>query len=69
MNIFASLVFTFCSPGCSMAEIWDIEDEENRGKSPTCQLLYKDPGPYFQRVFRNKVYDVLLVLDKPAGGK
>ena len=58
-----SLVFR---PGCHMSEIWDLEDIENRGKTPTCQVLGKDPTPYFKRVFRNKVYDVLQVLDKPG---
>ena len=50
-----------------MAEIWDIEDAANRGKTPTCERLYEHPGPYFRRVFRNEQYDVLQVLDTPHG--
>ncbi|KAK6166714.1 hypothetical protein SNE40_023346 [Patella caerulea] len=49
-------------PGCMMPEIWDIEDVENRGKTPVCMKLKEKPGPYFKRVFRNVFYDVLKVL-------
>ncbi|XP_053374702.1 probable C-mannosyltransferase DPY19L1 [Mercenaria mercenaria] len=49
--------------GCSMAEIWDIEDEENRGETtPACTKLKESPGPYFKTVFKNNVYQVLKVL-------
>lgn len=50
-----------------MAEIWDVEDVDNRGKTPACERLYEHPGPYFRRVFRNEQYDVLQVLDTPLG--
>ncbi|KAI0208676.1 putative C-mannosyltransferase DPY19L1 [Lamellibrachia satsuma] len=50
------------SRGCSMAEIWDIEDETNRGKEKTCTRLHQNPGRHFKRVFRNKIYDVLRVV-------
>ena len=46
-------------PGCTMPEIWDVEDEANRGKEPTCTLLRKKASPHFTRVFRNEHYDVL----------
>jgi len=52
--------------GCSMAEIWDIEDDANRGASPACERLYVHPEPYFRRVFRNEQFDVLKVLNEPS---
>ena len=48
-------------PGCSMAEIWDIEDEDNRGQTPACTKLKIDPSPYFKKVFENNIYQVLLL--------
>ena len=45
-----------------MADIWDIEDEANRGRERTCTRIYQNPGRHFKRVFRNSVYDVLKVL-------
>ena len=45
-----------------MAEIWDIEDEENRGTTPVCTKLKNSPGPEFKKVFQNNVYQVLKVL-------
>ncbi|CAG5129453.1 unnamed protein product, partial [Candidula unifasciata] len=49
-------------PGCSMPEIWDLEDQENQGKPPACTELKKNPQPYFKPVFRNNVYTVLKLL-------
>ncbi|XP_064614420.1 protein C-mannosyl-transferase DPY19L1-like [Liolophura sinensis] len=49
-------------PGCGMPEIWDIEDKVNRGGTPTCVQLKKDPKPHFRRVFKNNVYQILQVL-------
>ncbi|GFR59750.1 Dpy-19-like 1 [Elysia marginata] len=46
-------------PGCSLPEIWDLEDKENFGKEPSCMKLQKKPGPYFKLVFANSVYQVL----------
>ena len=48
-------------PGCQMAEIWDLEDKDNRGKEPLCSIMQRDPKPYFKRVFKNSVYQVLKV--------
>uniref|UniRef100_A0AAZ3S8E9 C-mannosyltransferase DPY19L1 n=1 Tax=Oncorhynchus tshawytscha TaxID=74940 RepID=A0AAZ3S8E9_ONCTS len=48
-------------PGCSMPEIWDVEDQENRGKLPLCTLLSIDSRPYFTTMFENKVYKVLKI--------
>lgn len=51
-------------PGCSMPEIWDVEDPENAGKPPLCNLLVKDPTPHFTTVFQNSVYKVLEVIEE-----
>ncbi len=56
----------FFRPGCGMAEIWDLEDKVNTNDIPVCAKLRRDEAPYFKRVFRNDVYDILKVLDKPA---
>ncbi|MGH0120205.1 UNVERIFIED_CONTAM: hypothetical protein FKN15_006366 [Acipenser sinensis] len=46
-------------PGCSMPEIWDIEDPYHAGKTPICTLLAINPQPHFVKVFENNVYSVL----------
>ncbi|GFO16417.1 protein dpy-19-like 1-like protein [Plakobranchus ocellatus] len=46
-------------PGCSLPEIWDIEDSENQGKQPVCIKMQKKPEPHFKTVFENVVYKVL----------
>ncbi|XP_027868789.1 dpy-19-like 1, like [Xiphophorus couchianus] len=46
-------------PGCSMPEIWDVEDPDNVGKTPFCTQMSNDPWPYFTTVFSNDVYKVL----------
>lgn len=56
-----SWCFRRSKPGCTMPEIWDIEDEANRGKAPTCELLRNNPKPHFKLVFKNDVYQVLKV--------
>nr|XP_008111047.1 PREDICTED: probable C-mannosyltransferase DPY19L1 isoform X1 [Anolis carolinensis] len=48
-------------PGCSMPEIWDVEDLANIGKVPLCNLMGKNSRPYFRTVFDNSVYKVLEV--------
>ncbi|XP_061099437.1 dpy-19-like 1, like isoform X1 [Conger conger] len=48
-------------PGCSMPEIWDVEDPENVGKVPLCTMMSQDPRPHFRTVFHNSVYKVLRV--------
>ena len=52
-------------PGCGMPEVWDIEDSENRDKDPSCQKLKKIAEPYFKRVFKNNIYQVLKVVSEP----
>ncbi|XP_070566148.1 LOW QUALITY PROTEIN: protein C-mannosyl-transferase DPY19L1-like [Ptychodera flava] len=47
--------------GCSLPEIWDLEDVENRGKTAACMLLKKKPEPHFTKVYENQVYTVLAV--------
>lgn len=48
-------------PGCSMPEIWDIENPENVGKTPLCTHMSRNSRPYFTTVFSNDVYKVLKV--------
>nr|XP_025957915.1 probable C-mannosyltransferase DPY19L1 [Dromaius novaehollandiae] len=48
-------------PGCSMPEIWDVEDPTNSGKIPLCNLMSKDSRPHFIMVFENSNYKVLKV--------
>ncbi|XP_076869340.1 dpy-19-like 1, like [Brachyhypopomus gauderio] len=48
-------------PGCSMPEIWDVEDPHNLGKTPLCTLMSRDSRPHFTTVFQNNVYKVLKV--------
>ncbi|KAJ8290860.1 hypothetical protein GJAV_G00018450, partial [Gymnothorax javanicus] len=48
-------------PGCSMPEIWDVEDPQNAGKVPLCTLMSQDPRPHFRAVFHNSIYTVLKV--------
>lgn len=53
-------------PGCSMPEIWDIEDPENMGKIPLCTQISRNSHPHFTTVFANEVYKVLRV---PKGSR
>ncbi|XP_041100784.1 probable C-mannosyltransferase DPY19L1 [Polyodon spathula] len=46
-------------PGCSLPEIWDVEDPYHAGKTPICTLLAINPHPHFVKVFENNVYRVL----------
>lgn len=48
-------------PGCSMPEIWDIEDPQNVGKTPLCTHMSKNSRPHFTTVFSNDIYKVLKV--------
>ncbi|XP_036414667.1 dpy-19-like 1, like [Colossoma macropomum] len=48
-------------PGCSMPEIWDVEDPQNAGKTPLCTMMSRDTRPHFSTVFYNSVYKVLKV--------
>ncbi|XP_059424340.1 probable C-mannosyltransferase DPY19L1 isoform X2 [Carassius carassius] len=48
-------------PGCSMPEIWDVEDAQNAGKVPLCTLMWRDSRPHFSTVFHNDIYKVLRV--------
>ncbi|XP_072548672.1 dpy-19-like 1, like [Salminus brasiliensis] len=48
-------------PGCSMPEIWDVEDPQNAGKTPLCTLMARETRPHFSTVFHNSVYKVLKV--------
>lgn len=48
--------------GCTMPEIWDVEDPANAGKTPLCVTMVNDPAPYFKSVFTNEKFDVFKVL-------
>ncbi|XP_059194935.1 dpy-19-like 1, like [Centropristis striata] len=48
-------------PGCSMPEIWDIEDPQNIGKTPLCTHMSRSSRPHFTTVFSNDIYKVLKV--------
>ncbi|XP_053116675.1 probable C-mannosyltransferase DPY19L1 isoform X2 [Hemicordylus capensis] len=48
-------------PGCSIPEIWDIEDINNVGKIPLCSIISKDSRPYFRTVFNNELFKILEV--------
>ncbi|XP_075560766.1 protein C-mannosyl-transferase DPY19L1 isoform X1 [Pelecanus crispus] len=56
-----SLCVSRKKPGCSMPEIWDVEDPANSGKIPLCTLMSKDSRPYFITVFENSNYRVLKI--------
>ncbi|KAK1880968.1 putative C-mannosyltransferase DPY19L1 [Dissostichus eleginoides] len=48
-------------PGCSMPEIWDIEDSQYVGKVPLCNHMSRSSRPHFTTVFSNDIYKVLKV--------
>ncbi|MEQ2236991.1 hypothetical protein ILYODFUR_018482 [Ilyodon furcidens] len=48
-------------PGCSMPEIWDIENPDNVGKIPFCTHMSRNSRPYFSTIFSNDIYKVLKV--------
>ncbi|XP_076027599.1 protein C-mannosyl-transferase DPY19L1-like [Genypterus blacodes] len=48
-------------PGCSMPEIWDVEDPQNSGKTPLCSHMSRNSRPHFTTVFSNDVYKILKV--------
>ncbi|XP_035172845.1 probable C-mannosyltransferase DPY19L1 isoform X2 [Oxyura jamaicensis] len=56
-----SLCVSRKKPGCSMPEIWDVEDPANTGRIPLCTLMSKDSRPYFITVFENSNYRVLKI--------
>nr|CAD7260988.1 unnamed protein product [Timema shepardi] len=45
--------------GCSLLEIWDVEDPKNAHNQPVCPILFLKNSPLFQRVFANDIYVVL----------
>lgn len=48
-------------PGCSMLDIWDIEEPHRKDLNPLCSVLFEgNPSP-LQRVFSNEIYVVLRV--------
>lgn len=63
--IFFFLVFNSHRPGCSMPEIWDVEDPQNVGKVPLCTHMSRNSRPHFTPVFSNDIYKVLKVPKAP----
>ncbi|KAM6156434.1 putative C-mannosyltransferase DPY19L2 [Erethizon dorsatum] len=53
--------FVRTKPGCSMLEIWDLEDPFNAANPSLCSNLLQDERPYFTTVFQNAMYSVLKV--------
>lgn len=47
--------------GCSMLNIWDIDEPQWKDRSPLCPILYEGNASPLQRVFSNEVYVVLRV--------
>ncbi|XP_063778604.1 protein C-mannosyl-transferase DPY19L1 isoform X2 [Pseudophryne corroboree] len=47
--------------GCTLSEIWDIEDPSNVGKTPLCSILAKETLPHFITLFQNNLYKVLRI--------
>uniref|UniRef100_A0A672KW34 Probable C-mannosyltransferase DPY19L1 n=1 Tax=Sinocyclocheilus grahami TaxID=75366 RepID=A0A672KW34_SINGR len=46
-------------PGCSMPEIWDVEDAQNAGKVPLCTVMWRDSRPHFSTIFHNNIYKTM----------
>ncbi|KAK9507593.1 hypothetical protein O3M35_007416 [Rhynocoris fuscipes] len=44
--------------GCRMIDLWDVEDEENRNRPPTCPYLISGQFPFYL-AFSNPEYSVL----------
>jgi len=61
---FAVVEETWCfgrrREGCSMVEIWDVEDPVNKNRPMVCEKFYSNSFP-FKVVFKNSVYVVLRV--------
>ncbi|KAI8792670.1 C-mannosyltransferase DPY19L1 [Biomphalaria glabrata] len=48
--------------GCSLPEIWDLEDKQYQGSQAACHRIKKNPESYFQLVFKNNIYHVFQLL-------
>lgn len=51
--------FVFFRVGCSLPEVWDVEDVENRTKEPCCSVLARGSLGLFKPLYRNDVYTLL----------
>ncbi|XP_046389014.1 probable C-mannosyltransferase DPY19L1 [Ischnura elegans] len=58
-----SWCFGASKTGCSMTDLWDVEDPASKDRPPVCPVLFRlVPDPYpFRRVFVNDEYAVLQV--------
>lgn len=48
--------------GCTMPEIWDVEDPDNAGKEPLCITINRKSEPYFKKVYHNDKFQVFKIL-------
>ena len=62
-QLYTKLRISYYSKGCTMPEIWDVEDPANKGKEPLCLVMVRDPKPYFKQVYKNEKFDVFKVLN------
>ena len=56
---FFFFLFLFFRVGCSLPEVWDVEDVENRKKEPCCSVLERGNLGLFKLLYRNDVYTLL----------
>jgi hypothetical protein len=63
IDIISIFFSTNCRAGCSMSDLWDVEDPASKDRPPVCPVLFRlVPDPYpFRRVFVNDEYAVLQV--------
>ena len=47
--------------GCSLLDVWDVEEPWRRQRSPLCPTLFDGNASPLQRVFFNEAYAVLRV--------
>ncbi|KAA8591904.1 hypothetical protein FQN60_017278, partial [Etheostoma spectabile] len=53
-------------PGCSMPEIWDIEDPQNVGQTPFCTHMSKSSRPHFATIQSPPGADVVVCVTAGA---
>lgn len=57
-----TMLHLFSRKGCTMPEIWDVEDPKNAGKEPLCLSINRKSEPYFKKVYHNEKFDVFKIL-------